>query len=225
MSLIVRVAPIYRQGGIGRTKLYMAKYRSSIGGGLRGIVPMTRVRNDLFNASDGYKRGRGLFVFGAWQLIKWAFFRTIFPWPSRFKVRLLTLFGAKVGIGVRIKPQVNIHLPWKLEIGDHAWIGEEVFILNFEQVRLGAHVCVSQRAFICGGNHDFRDPGMRYRNAPITVEDGTWIGAGVFVGPGVTVGCDSVITICSVVTRDLPAGMICGGNPAVPIKPRWKLDD
>jgi acetyltransferase-like isoleucine patch superfamily enzyme len=40
-----------------------------------------------------------------------------------------------------------------------------VFILNFEPVTIGAHACLSQRAFLCGGNHDYRDPTFRYRNA------------------------------------------------------------
>ncbi|HTJ78206.1 MAG TPA: WcaF family extracellular polysaccharide biosynthesis acetyltransferase [Rariglobus sp.] len=184
----------------------------------------TRVRNDLFDASQGFDRGRPVWVFALWQLIKWMFFRTIFPWPSALKVWLLRVFGAEVGAGVCIKPQVNIHLPWKLELGDHAWIGEEAFILNFEPVKIGAHACISQRAFLCGGNHDFRDPAMCYRNAPIVIGAGAWIGAQVFVASGVTIGDEAVVTAGSVVTQNMPAGMICGGNPCVPIKARWPAD-
>ena len=60
------------------------------------------------------------------------FFLSAFPFPSSLKTWLLKFFGAKVGQGVIIKPRVNIHMPWKLNIGDDVWIGEEVFILNFE---------------------------------------------------------------------------------------------
>jgi putative colanic acid biosynthesis acetyltransferase WcaF len=184
----------------------------------------TRVRNDRFDRSLGYERGRGVAVFALWQLVKAVFFRPAFPWPSRLRVALLRAFGAEVGRGVYIKPQVNIHLPWKLRLGDHAWLGEEAFILNFEPISIGAHACVSQRAFLCGGNHDYRDEGMRYRNAPIVVGDGAWIGAQAFVGPGVEVGVDAVITAGSVLLQKAEPGRVYAGNPAVAKAWRWKAE-
>jgi putative colanic acid biosynthesis acetyltransferase WcaF len=183
---------------------------------------MSRVRNDLFDPTQGLDRGRGKFTEGVWYLLKWAFLISPLPWPSALRVGLLRLFGAEIGARVYIKPRVNVHFPWKLTVGDDAWIGEEVLILNFEPVVIGSHTCISQRAFICTGNHDFRDPGMRYRNAPITIGNGAWIGAQCFVGPGVTVGVDAVTTAGSIVVRDLPAGMICTGNPCVPLRQRWR---
>lgn len=142
------------------------------------------------------------------------------PWPSSLKVRLLRAFGAQVGDGVVIKPRVNIHMPWRITIGNHVWLGEEVFILNLAPVQIESHVCISQRAFLCTGNHDYRDPAFRYRNMPITVERGAWVGAQVFVGPGVTVGSECVLSAGAVVTKDTTAGMIYTGNPAQAIKPR-----
>jgi putative colanic acid biosynthesis acetyltransferase WcaF len=153
--------------------------------------------------------------------VKVAFFLSPLPFPSGPKCAVLRWFGASVGKGVIIKPRINIHFPWKLTIGDFAWIGEEVFILNFEPVSIGAHCCVSQRVFLCTGNHDYRVPNMPYRNRPICVEDGAWVGAQVFVGPGITIGTDTVVTAGSIVTRSLPSGMVCAGNPCSPLRPRW----
>jgi putative colanic acid biosynthesis acetyltransferase WcaF len=116
---------------------------------------------------------------------------------------------------------VNIHFPWKLVVGDYTWIGEEAWILNFEPISIGKHCCVSQRAFLCGGNHDFAMIDMRYRNGPIRLADGVWIGAQAFVAPNVIIEEDVVVTAGSVVTTRLPAGMVCGGFPCKPIKPRW----
>jgi putative colanic acid biosynthesis acetyltransferase WcaF len=138
------------------------------------------------------------------------------------KCVILRWFGARVGRGVVIKPRVNIHFPWKLTIGDFTWIGEEVFILNFEPIEIGAHCCISQRAFLCAGNHDFRVPEMSFRNEPITVEDGAWVGAQSFVAPGVHIGTEAVITAGSVVTKSQPPRMVCGGNPCAPLKNRWQ---
>ncbi len=183
---------------------------------------MTRVRIDLFDPRQGLDRGRPKAIEACWYLCKIAFFLSAFPWPSRWRTFVLRTFGARIGKGVYIKPRVNIHFPWKLDIGDHALVGEEAFILNFEPVRIGAHACVSQRAFLCTGNHDFRDYRMSYRNRPITIGAGAWIGAQVFVGPGVTVGEEAVATAGSVVLKDLPPGMVCSGNPCLPVKARWK---
>jgi putative colanic acid biosynthesis acetyltransferase WcaF len=182
----------------------------------------TRVRNDLFDPSTGLRRGRSRAVEAIWYLIKCNFFLSALPWPSSFKCQLLRAFGAKIGRQVYFKPRVNIHFPWKLRVGDFTWIGEEVFLLNFEPIHIGAHCCISQRAFICTGNHDFRRPEMPYRNRSITIEDGAWIGAQAFVAPGVRIAVEAVATAGSIVTRDLPAGMICAGNPCEPICARWQ---
>ncbi|WP_084188378.1 WcaF family extracellular polysaccharide biosynthesis acetyltransferase [Salinisphaera hydrothermalis] len=185
---------------------------------------MTRVRNDLFDAKKGLDRGRPKLVEAVWYLLKVAFFLSALPWPSSLKCRILRWFGASIGQGVVIKPRVNIHLPWKLSIGDYSWVGEEACIINFEPLVIGKHCCVSQRAFLCCGNHDYRSPDMAYRNAPIVVEDGVWIGAQVFVGPGVTIGEDAVVTAASAVFSDMNAGMVCAGVPCVATKPRWRDD-
>lgn len=182
---------------------------------------MTRVRIDLFDPTRGLDRGRPRLVEALWYLTKCFFFLSAFPWPRGLRVQLLRLFGARVGCGVYIKPRVNIHLPWKLEIGDYALVGEEVFILNFELVSIGSQACISQRVFLCTGNHDYRDLAMSYRNKPITIGDGAWVGAQSFVGPGVVIGDEAVVTAGSVVLKDLPAGIVCSGNPCVPIKQRW----
>lgn len=185
---------------------------------------MTRVRNDLFDPRLGLDRGRPFVIELLWYACKVSFFQSSLPWPSAMKCFLLRCFGSEVGRGVVIKPRVNIHLPWKLVVGDHVWVGEEVFVLNFARVTIGRQACISQRVFLCTGNHDYRDPAMPYRNRPITIGEGAWIGAQCFVAPGVTVGDEAVVTAGSIVSKDQPMGMICAGNPCVPLKPRWRSE-
>jgi putative colanic acid biosynthesis acetyltransferase WcaF len=182
---------------------------------------VTAIRNDLFDPTRGFDRGRSAWFFAVWYVVKCLFFLSAWPFPSSWKCHILRWFGARIGKAVVIKPRVNIHFPWKLAVGDFTWIGEEVFILNFERVTIGSQCCVSQRAFLCTGNHDYRAIDMRYRNEPISVGDGAWIGAQAFVGPGCDIGLEAVITAGSVVTCSLPSAMVCGGNPCVPLKCRW----
>jgi len=182
---------------------------------------ISKVQLKDFDSSKGLDRGVSKTKESLWYVVKMMIFLTAVPFPQRIKAMLLTWFGAKIGSSVIIKPRVNIHMPWKLEIGDHSWIGEEVFILNFEPVKIGKNACISQRAFLCGGNHDYRDPAFKYRNGPITIGDGAWIGANCFVGPDVNIEADVVVIAGSVVTSNLTSNSIYKGNPACRVKSRW----
>lgn len=53
---------------------------------------------------------------------------------------------------------------------------------------------------------------------PITLEDDVWIGANAVICGGVTIGKGSVIGAGSVVTRDIPAGVVAAGVPCRPIR-------
>jgi putative colanic acid biosynthesis acetyltransferase WcaF len=182
----------------------------------------SRVRLKDFNSAIGLNRGGSKMKYVFWYIVKVIFFLSAFPYPSSLKVFLLKKFGAKLGTGVIIKPRVNFHFPWNLEIGNNVWIGEEVFILNFEKISIGDNVCVSQRAFLCGGNHDFRNPSMPYFNEPITLYNGCWIGACCFIGPGVSIGVDTVIAAGSIVTTDVKDNLVCRRNPPEFSRERWK---
>jgi putative colanic acid biosynthesis acetyltransferase WcaF len=175
--------------------------------------------------STNFDRGAGHLKETFWYLTKVIFFLSAIPYPNSFKAFLLKMYGAKVGKGLIIKPRVNIHFPWKLIIGDDVWIGEEALILNFEKISIGSNVCISQRAFLCGGNHNYMDPSMPFRNGPITLYDGVWVGASCFVGPNVTIGTDSVVVAASSVTTNLESNGIYRGDPAVFIKHRWRKDN
>jgi len=165
-----------------------------------------------------FDRGASRLKEALWVLARCLFFLNGFPWPSGFRVRLLRLFGAKVGRGVVIRSEVNIWLPWRLELGDHVWLGEEVFILNLAPVRIESNVCISQRVFLCTGSHDFYREDFALVTEPITIKPGSWIAAQAFVGPGVTIGPDSVVSAGSVVMDDVPPGVLVRGNPAQVVK-------
>jgi len=161
-----------------------------------------------------FDRGAPRWREALWGVTKVLFFLTPWPWPSRLRASLLRAFGARIGRGVVIRSRVNIAFPWKLEIGDHSWLGEEVILLNLAPVRIGLHCCLSQRAFLCTGSHDFQAAAFNLITAPITIADRSWIAATCFIAPGVTVGPDAMTAAGSVVTRDVAPFTIVAGNPA-----------
>jgi putative colanic acid biosynthesis acetyltransferase WcaF len=154
-----------------------------------------------------------------WYLVNAWFINSFLPF-SGFRVFLLRLFGAKIGAGVVLKPYINVKYPWRLVIGDHCWIGEQVWIDNLDDVQIGSHVCVSQGAMLLCGNHNYRKISFDLTTGPITLEDGVWIGAKTVVCPGVVCHSHSVLTVGSVATRNLEAYTICAGIPATAMRKR-----
>lgn len=154
-----------------------------------------------FNNSD-FDRGAGRVKEFIWMLVRALFFQTRIPIPSRFRCALLKMFGAKVGKQVVIRSGVNITFPWRLEIGDCVWIGDEVFILSLARVKICDHVCVSQRAFLCTGSHDFSKKTFDLITNPITINSHSWIAAQAFIGPGTTIPEGTMVRAGQVVTRN-----------------------
>ena len=136
------------------------------------------------------------------------------------KIFVLRLFGAHIGSGVTIKPHVNVKYPWLLSIGNHAWIGEKVWIDCLTKVTIGDNVCLSQGSMLLTGNHNYSKTTFDLVIGPIILEDGVWIGAKSVVCPGVTCFSHSVLSVLSVATSDLEAYGIYQGNPAVKKKVR-----
>lgn len=160
-----------------------------------------------------------------WKRLLWYFVNALVmknSWIpiSSLKVRMLRAFGAKIGIGVNIKPCVNVKYPWLLEVGDYVWIGENVWIDNLGKVKIGSNVCISQGAMLLCGNHNYKKSTFDLMVGDITVEDGAWIGAKAIVCPGVTVHSHAVLSVASVACHDLDAYGIYQGNPAYKTKNR-----
>jgi len=171
-------------------------------------------------STGGFDRGAGTLKEALWLVVS----RVLFQWCpfclSPLKRTALRLFGASVGKGVVIKPEVKITFPWKLKLGDHVWLGEECWLLNLAPITIASHACISQRAFLCTGNHNYTSPTFDLVTKPIQIGQAAWIGASAFVSPGVTVGTHAVLAVGSVATKDLEPHGIYRGNPASLIKQR-----
>ena len=173
---------------------------------------------DLSSYDNGwYFAGRNRFVCTLWYFVSLAVFESGWVPLLRPKRWLLRLFGARIGRGLVIKPQVWIKYPWRLAVGDYCWIGKGAWIDNLADVQLGSHVCVSQQVYICTGSHDRNRPSFDLITRPVEVGNGAWLGTRSLLLGGVLVGANAVVAAGSVVRKDVPADAVVGGNPARPL--------
>ena len=167
-----------------------------------------------------YSPGRSSVIRALWYVVSLAIFESGWVPFSRVKRWLLSLFGAKIGRGLVIKPRVFIKYPWRLEVGDHCWIGQGAWIENLANVRIGSQVCISQQVYICTGSHDFRRRTFDLVTRPVVVGNGAWLAARALVLGGVAIGAKAVVAAGRVVNKDVPPATIVAGQPARTIGPR-----
>lgn len=115
----------------------------------------------------------------------------------------------------------SIDQGYNLETGEGCFINHNCIMLAGNRIRFGDHVLVAPNCIFSCAGHPFdreqRDEGLEY-DFPITLEDDVWIGEGCRILPGVTIGKGSVIGAGSVVTHDIPAGVVAAGVPCRTIR-------
>lgn len=139
--------------------------------------------------------------------------------PGFARTLLLKLWGAKIGQRLVLRKRIKVQFPWNLEIGDDCWIGEEVWFINHENVRIGSNVCISQRSIICSGGHDYRSASLEYAHKPIEIKDGAWVCLDAKVLPGVTIGECSVVSAGEIVRKSVPDYSMLIAGEIRPIDP------
>ena len=155
-----------------------------------------------------------------WGMIQASLFRfspkPVVIWRSF----LLRCFGAKVDAKVHVYPKVKIWAPWNLELGSECGIANGVTLYSQGKIKIGKRTVISQGAHLVTGSHDYLKPGFPLYTKPITIGNYVWVAAESFIHPGINIGDGCVIGARSVVTKHMPAWMVCAGHPCVAIKER-----
>jgi maltose O-acetyltransferase len=117
----------------------------------------------------------------------------------------------------------NIRPPFRCEYGYQTHVGARVFAnfglvaLDVARITIGDDTALGPGVQLLTPTHPL-DPASRREGweeaEPITIGRNVWLGGAVVVCPGVTIGDDTVVGAGSVVTGDLPAGILAVGNPA-----------
>jgi maltose O-acetyltransferase len=129
--------------------------------------------------------------------------------------RILTeLFGSG-GESVWMQP------PFFCDYGANIYLGERVFfnfncvVLDVCQVRIGDFSQFGPAVQIYTATHPMNAELRRKQEfgKPIEIGADVWVGGGAIICPGVKIGSRTVIGAGSIVTREMPEGVFCAGNP------------
>lgn len=130
---------------------------------------------------------------------------------------LFTELLGEMGQDVEIRPPFRCDYGYQTRVGARTFVNFGLVSIDVATVTIGEDVQIGPGVQLLTATHPL-DPGPRREKweaaQPITVEDNVWLGGGVVVCPGVTIGRDTVVGAGSVVTRDLPAGVVAVGSPA-----------
>lgn len=139
------------------------------------------------------------------------------PLSEEQRLALDDLFGGKAPDSLGLFTPIQIDFPKQMRFGKHVFINHSFTAMSVGGITLGDRVQIGPHVTIVTDNHDFKNRSVLICK-PVKVGNGVWIGANVTILPGVTVGENAVIAAGAVVTKDVPANSIVGGNPAKVIR-------
>jgi len=108
--------------------------------------------------------------------------------------------------------------PGKITIGTGTYMNRFTILDAHECICIGRDCMIGPHVYITDSNHGTAAGKPMSKqpmtSAPVRIEDGAWIGAGVIILKGVTIGPGAIIGAGAVVTRDIAPEQIAVGTPA-----------
>lgn len=135
-------------------------------------------------------------------------------WWRKFIYRL---FGLKIGSGSKIHYGARFFRLDNVEIGDDTKIGEFAFLDGRASLKIGSHTDIASQVLIYNSEHDIHSESMVAIEAAVEIGDYVFIGPRAIILPGVKINKGAVVAAGAVVTKDVAAGKIVAGIPAVEI--------
>lgn len=131
--------------------------------------------------------------------------------------RILEELLGSLGEGTEIRPPFHCDYGYNTHVGAGSFVNFGLVALDVARITIGNDVQIGPYVQLLTPTHPL-DPKPRRAKweaaEPIAIGDNVWLAGGVIVCPGVTIGADAVVGAGSVVTNDLPAGVVAVGAPA-----------
>lgn len=150
---------------------------------------------------------------------------TLFLIPNPFRNWYLRIFGIKIFNGSSIHRGCRFFHVGKFEIGNHSVINFGCYLDNRRGIKIGNNVGIAHNTKIYTLGHNIDSPKFEAKGAPVVIKDNAFIFSNAIIMPGVTIHEGAIVLAGSVVTRDVDAYTVVGGNPAKFIKKRIREID
>lgn len=138
------------------------------------------------------------------------------PGEVEYRAGIIRKVFGDVGENCYVEPPFHANWGCNIHVGNNFYSNFNLTVVDDTDVFIGDNVMIAPNVVIATGTHpvcpELREQVCQY-NLPIRIGNRVWIGAGAVILPGVTIGDDSVIGAGSVVTKDIPAGVVAFGNP------------
>lgn len=145
------------------------------------------------------------------------------PTEQERRAALLREMFAEIGEGCAIEPP--LHANWAgrfVHFGKNVYANFSLTLVDDTHIYVGDCTMFGPNVVVATAGHpilpELREQGLQY-NAPVRIGRNCWIGAGALIMPGVTIGDNTVVGAGSVVTKDLPSGVVAVGNPCRVLRP------
>ena len=144
-------------------------------------------------------------------------YNRIRPSNVRKREKVLRKMFAEMGENVYIEPPLRANFGGQfVHVGSNVYANYNLTLVDDTHIWIGDNTLIGPNVILCTAGHpvlpELREKGMQF-NAPVRIGKNCWLGGGVIVLPGVTIGDHTVIGAGSVVTKDIPSGVVAVGNP------------
>lgn len=143
-------------------------------------------------------------------------FNQIKPSDRQAQAMMLKKIFGRMGSGVTVNTPFWCDFGYNTSVGDYFFANHNCQIIDGGKVTFGNNVFIAPNCVFTTAEHaidaEQRKEGLEVA-LPIKIGNNVWFGAGVIVLGGVTIGDNTVIAAGSVVTRDIPSGVVAAGVP------------
>jgi len=120
---------------------------------------------------------------------------------------------------VRISSEARLTYAQKIRLGKWVHIGKGCYLNGEGGIEIDEGTIFAPEVVVLSSTHRYKQDNLipydehdEFR--PVKIGRAVWLGYRSMIVPGVTIGDGAIIAMGAVVTKDVPAGAIVGGNPA-----------
>ena len=156
-------------------------------------------------------------------------------WNIPYRTRLIKKMFPNGADGAFFEPNIRIEYGFNVKFGKNFYMNFDCQLLDVAPIEIGDNVMFGPRVTVATPMHPFvseeraistySDGVHDWEYArPVKIGDNVWVASSTTICGGVTIGSDTVIAAGSVVTRDIPSGVLAAGVPCKVIRPITDAD-